>query len=162
MATARASVAAISSVSRANSFTAPAESSKCRFPRAIVVFRGLAWWPPLFFPTQMAAKNHRLSWHCRFNIYVVPSDVNQCCRLCGSFSVFFLQEGRFAYVTSFVITAHKVHLPLCHSYPLSLNIYMLAPAGKQAWSWDLVRTAKVSFADTVCWLCVFYSTCTGN
>ena len=27
----------------------PAESSKCRFPRAIVVFRGLALWPPLFF-----------------------------------------------------------------------------------------------------------------
>ena len=33
MATARASVADISSVSRANSFTAPAESSNCRFPR---------------------------------------------------------------------------------------------------------------------------------
>ena len=52
MATARASVADISSVSRANSFTAPAESRKCRFPRAIVDFRGLALWPPLFFPTQ--------------------------------------------------------------------------------------------------------------
>ena len=39
-------------VSRANSFTAPAESKKCRFPRAIVFFRGLTLWPPLFFPTQ--------------------------------------------------------------------------------------------------------------
>ena len=52
MATARASVADISSVCHANSFTAPAESRKCRFPQAIVVFRGLALWPPLLFPTQ--------------------------------------------------------------------------------------------------------------
>ena len=53
MATARASVADISSVSRpTGSFTAPAESSKCSFPRASVVFRGLALWPPLFSPTQ--------------------------------------------------------------------------------------------------------------
>ena len=29
-----------------------AESRKSRFPRAIVVFHGLALWPPLFFPTQ--------------------------------------------------------------------------------------------------------------
>ena len=42
MATARASVADISSVSRANNFTAPAESSKCRFPGVIVVFCGRA------------------------------------------------------------------------------------------------------------------------
>ena len=41
-----------SSVSCANSFTAQAESRKCRFPRAIIVFCGLALWPPLFFPTQ--------------------------------------------------------------------------------------------------------------
>ena len=52
MAAARASVADISAVSRANSFTAKAVSSKCHFPRSIVVFRGLPLWPPLFFPTQ--------------------------------------------------------------------------------------------------------------
>ena len=52
MATARTNVADISSVCHANSFTAPAESSKRRVSRAIVVFRGLALWPPLFFPTQ--------------------------------------------------------------------------------------------------------------
>ena len=52
VAPARASVAKISLGSRANSFTAPAESRKCRFPRAIVIFCGLALWLPLFFPTQ--------------------------------------------------------------------------------------------------------------
>ena len=41
-----------SSVSRANSFTAQAESRKCRFPSESVVIRGLPLWPPLFFPTQ--------------------------------------------------------------------------------------------------------------
>ena len=55
-------------VSRANSFTAQAESRKCRFPPENVVFRGLPLWPPLFFPYKMAAKNHQLSWHCRFNL----------------------------------------------------------------------------------------------
>ena len=69
MAAARASVADISAVSRANSFTAKAVSSKCHFPRAIVVFRGLPLWPPLFSPHKMAAKNHRLPWHCRFNFF---------------------------------------------------------------------------------------------
>ena len=39
-----------SSVSRATNCTAQAESSNCRFPRAIVVFRGRDLWPPLFFP----------------------------------------------------------------------------------------------------------------
>ena len=52
--------------SHANNLTAEAESRKCRFPRAIVMFRDLALWPPLFFPHKMAAKNHRLSWRCRF------------------------------------------------------------------------------------------------
>ena len=60
-----------SSASRANNFTAQAESRNCRFPQAIVIFRGLALWPPLFFPHKMAAKNHRLSWHCRFNLLPV-------------------------------------------------------------------------------------------
>ena len=41
-----------SSISRANSFSGQVESSKCIFSQAIVVFRGLALWPPLFFPTQ--------------------------------------------------------------------------------------------------------------
>ena len=31
-----------------------------------LVFCGLALWPPLFSPHKMAAKNHQLSWHCRF------------------------------------------------------------------------------------------------
>ena len=52
LATARANVTDINSVSHANSFIAQAESSKFRFPWAIVIFRGLALWPPLFFPTQ--------------------------------------------------------------------------------------------------------------
>ena len=39
-----------SSVRRANNFKAQPESIKCHFPRAIAVFRGLALWPPLFFP----------------------------------------------------------------------------------------------------------------
>ena len=67
MATSRASVADISLVCRANSFTAPAESGKRRFPRAIVAFQVLALWPPLFSPHKMAAKNHWLSWHSCFN-----------------------------------------------------------------------------------------------
>ena len=57
-----------SSISRANSFTGQAESSRClffwnncRFPRpcltAAVIFPHTKWLP----------KNHRLSWHCRFN-----------------------------------------------------------------------------------------------
>ena len=49
-----------SSVSRANNFTAQAESSKYRFPRpcpvAAIIFPHTKWLP----------KNHRLSWHCRF------------------------------------------------------------------------------------------------
>ena len=56
MAAAHASVADISSVSRANSFTTQAVSSKCHFPRAIVVFRGLPLWPPLFSPTQYGCR----------------------------------------------------------------------------------------------------------
>ena len=47
MAAARASVADISSVSRANSLTAPAESSNCRFPRpclvAAIIFPHSKW-----------------------------------------------------------------------------------------------------------------------
>ena len=33
------------------------------------LFRGLACWPPLFFPTQKDWQNHWLSWHCRFKHY---------------------------------------------------------------------------------------------
>ena len=42
-------------------------TSPPKLSRANIVFRGLALWPPLFFPHKMAAKNHRPSWHCRFN-----------------------------------------------------------------------------------------------
>ena len=45
-----------SSASRANNFSAQAESRNCRFPQAIVILRGLALWPPLFFPHKIAAK----------------------------------------------------------------------------------------------------------
>ena len=62
--TARANVADIKTTTgqsaAQNNFTAEAKYSKCRFRGAIVVFRGLALWLPLFFPhTKMAAKNHR-------------------------------------------------------------------------------------------------------
>ena len=57
-----------SSVSRANSFIVQAESRKCRFPQAIVVFRGLPCGSHYISPHKMAAKYHRLSWHCRFKV----------------------------------------------------------------------------------------------
>ena len=41
--------------------------------RSNVVFRNLARWPPLFFPTQNGWKKRRLLWHCRFNMYRAPS-----------------------------------------------------------------------------------------
>ena len=51
MATAHAKVADISSVGRANSFTAPAESSNCRFPRpglvAAIIFPHTKWLPKI-------------------------------------------------------------------------------------------------------------------
>ena len=43
-------------------------TSPPKLSRVNIVFRGLALWPPLFSPHKMAAKNHRLSWHCRFNL----------------------------------------------------------------------------------------------
>ena len=51
-----------SSISRVNNFTAQAESSKYRFSAALPCGRHY------FPPHKMAAKNHRLSWHCRFNL----------------------------------------------------------------------------------------------
>ena len=51
MAAACASVAGISSVSHANSFTAQTESSKCRFPRlypvAAIIFPHTKWLPKI-------------------------------------------------------------------------------------------------------------------
>ena len=41
-------------------------TSPPKLSRANIVFRCLAISPPLFFPHKMAAKDHRLSWHCRF------------------------------------------------------------------------------------------------
>ena len=40
-------------------------TSPPKLSRGNFVFRSLALWPPLFSPHKMAAKNHRLSWHCR-------------------------------------------------------------------------------------------------
>ena len=66
MAAARASVADISSVCRANSFTAQAVSSKCHFSQQLSFFAAFPCGRHYFSPQKMAAKTHRLSWHCRF------------------------------------------------------------------------------------------------
>ena len=47
-------------------WSAARTTSPPKLCRANIVFRGLALLPPLFSPHKMAAKNHRLSWHCRF------------------------------------------------------------------------------------------------
>ena len=57
----------LAQVSRTSARSAARTASLPKLSRASVVFRGFAQWQPLFSPHKMAAKNHRLPFHCLFN-----------------------------------------------------------------------------------------------
>ena len=115
-------------VSRMNSFNVQAESCKCRFPRAIVVFCGLALWQPLLSPNKMAAKNHRLSWHCLFN------DV------CQVWIVF--QNLKMLFNPCISCFQHVLAITLAVLTTTAILWLVLAPASTTFWSAERVINAR--------------------